>query len=124
MPNFAASLRSSSGQRASRGALAAATLLAGASLIGACGSSSSNTTSSTKTDLDTTRVARSIAQSILAERHLKAKVVCPAVVVQEVGKTFECLATTANPKHPTVTTKTPFLVTIQTTKGYVTYVGK
>jgi hypothetical protein len=123
MPNIAASFRSSRGRLVSRGALGTAALLAAAALISACGSSSSSTTAP-KTDLDTTRVARSIAQSILTERHLRAKVVCPAVVVQEVGKTFECLATTANPKHPTVTTKTPFVVTIQSSKGYVTYVGK
>jgi Domain of unknown function (DUF4333) len=96
--------------------------LAGAALLGACGSSSSSST--TKTRLNTARVATSIEQSILAQRHLHAKVVCPAVVPQEQGRTFECVATTKSTKPPFTVSKTPFVVTIKTDKGFVTYVGK
>jgi len=104
----------------------AVSAVACAALIGACGSSSSKTSSSTPkiTNLDTARVARSIETSILSERHLKATVVCPTIVAQEPGKTFECVATTHNAKNPALVTKTPFVVTVQTSKGYVTYVGK
>ena len=72
-------------------------------------------------------MARAIAQSIFAERKLHSTVLCPGAVPQEVGKTFECVATTSTipkgSKHA-VPVKTPFVVTIQSTKGYVTYVGK
>lgn len=103
------------------GAVAA---LACAALISACGSSSTSSTSTTAKNLNTAQVAASIEQSILKERHLHAKVVCPTAVATEVGKTFECVATATATKPPFVVTKTPFVVTIQTTKGYVTYVGK
>jgi uncharacterized protein DUF4333 len=109
--------------RVSRGTIVAATALACAALVSACGSSSSKTTS-VKTNLDTARVALSIEQTILEKRHLKAKVVCPAVVPQEQGRTFECIATTKGTKPPFPVGKTPFLVTIQNSKGYVTYQGK
>ncbi len=92
--------------------------------MSACGSSSSSTTPAKATALDTTRVAQSIAASILAQRHLHAKVVCPVGIAQEAGKTFECIATTPNAKNPKVTVTTPFVVTIESSKGYVTYVGK
>jgi hypothetical protein len=112
--------------RARRGAGVAVSAVACAALIGACGSSnnSTSTTTTKATNLDTTRVARSIETSILTERHLHAVVVCPPVVAQETGKTFECVATTHSAKHPTVAIKTPFVVTVQSNKGYVTYVGK
>lgn len=95
-------------------------------LMGACGSSNSATTSSTpaKTDLNTARVERSIQQSILTQRHLKSTVVCPAVVPQEHGRTFECVATTRGASPPFRVIKTPFVVTVQNDKGYVTYAGK
>ena len=98
--------------------------LACAVLISACGSSSSTSSSTTASNLDTTRVAASIEQSILGERHLHAKVVCPSAVPQEVGKTFECVATSTSTTKPFVVTKTPFVVTIKNSRGYVTYVGK
>jgi hypothetical protein len=102
----------------------AAAALGCAVLLGACGSSKTSTTSSSTpaANLDTARVARSIQSSILAQRHLSAKVICPAVVPQQPGKTFECIATTRSGKHPAI--KTPFIVTVQSSKGYVTYVGK
>ena len=100
-------------------------MLASAALVGACGSSKSSTTSSTaKTNLNTVRVAHSIAESILTQRHLKATVACPELVAQEAGKTFECKATIVSAKKHAKPLVTPFVVTIQNSKGYVTYVGK
>ena len=108
-------------RRAAGGTLAA---LAWGALLGACGSSGSSTSSkSSKTNLDTVRVGHSIEESILAQRHLKSTVKCPAVVAQEKGRTFECVATISNAKTKKVTT-TPFVVTVQNSKGYVSYVGK
>jgi ABC-type glycerol-3-phosphate transport system substrate-binding protein len=109
-------------QRGAAGALAA---LACAALISACGSSgSSSSSTAAKTNLDTTRVARSIEQSILTERHLKSTVTCPSAVVQEQGKTFECVAAVSSASKPIKVTKTTFVVTVKNDKGYVTYVGK
>lgn len=108
-----------------RGAAGALAALACAALISACGSSgSSSSSTAAKTNLDTTRVARSIEQSILAERHLKSTVSCPTAVVQEQGRTFECVATVSSAKKPVKVTKTTFVVTVKNDKGYVTYVGK
>jgi len=70
------------------------------------------------TDLNTAAVAHSITESILAERHLHATVECPPVVAQTVGKTFDCIATTGDGS------KTPFVVTVRSSSGYVTFVGK
>jgi hypothetical protein len=109
--------------RLGRGAIAAVAALAGAVLISACGSSSTSSTTG-KTNLDTARVAASIEQSVLSQRHLHATVVCPAVVPQQAGKTFECIATTKGTKAPFAVNKTPFIVTVQSNRGYVTYVGK
>jgi hypothetical protein len=96
--------------------------------MSACGSSSTSTSSTgataAKVHLNTARVARSIEQSILTERHLHSTVVCPAVVVQEAGNTFECTATTRKATRPFTVSKTPFLVTVRSNKGYVTYEGK
>jgi hypothetical protein len=112
-------------RRGGIGAVATVAALACAALMSACGSSSTSSTSSTSTKiLNTARVAASIEQSILKERHLSAKVICPTTVVQEAGKTFQCVATSTATKAPFVVTKTPFVVTIQNSKGYVTYVGK
>jgi len=102
--------------------------LACAALISACGSSSSTSSSSTSSTsgtvhLNIARVETSIEQSILTQRHLSSKVVCPAVVIQEPGVKFECKATVASAKKkPAVVT--PFEVTVTNSKGYVTYVGK
>lgn len=79
---------------------------------------------STPTTVNTAQVARSIEQSILAQRHLPSTVVCPAAVAAEKGKTFECIATTRSTKKPFHPVKTPFVVTIQNNRGGVTYVGK
>jgi hypothetical protein len=85
-------------------------------LISACGSSKSTAPHKT-THLNTERVATSIEQSILKQRHLRTKVSCPAVVPQEPGRNFVCVATT----HKGV--KTSFVVT-QSNNGYVTYQGQ
>lgn len=103
-----------------RGIVVSAVAVACAGLIAACGSSGSSTT---KTYLDVARVERSIRRSIFSQRHLRATVVCPTRVVQKPGN-FACIATTYSVKKPHRQIKTPFLVTIQNSRGYVTYIGK
>ena len=105
-------------------AIAAITALACAALVSACGSSKSSTESAAKANVDTARVARSIEGTVLEKRHFHATVVCPATVAAVPGATFECIATSRATKSPFTVTKTPFLVTIQNNRGYVTYVGK
>jgi hypothetical protein len=108
-----------------RGAIVAIAGLSCAALLSACGSSKSSTEStSAKTKVDTAKVALSIEQTVLAKRRLHAKVVCPAEVPAVTGATFECIATSTATKPPHAVTKTPFVVTIQNPRGYVTYVGK
>lgn len=106
--------------RARRGAAVALTMLGCAGVIGACGSSdsSSSSTSARTIDLNTRHVAHAIEQSILIQRHVHAAVSCPAAIVQEKGKSFVCIATTHNGKG---TSRTPFAVTQQNDRGYVTY---
>jgi hypothetical protein len=74
--------------------------------------------------VNTAQVAASIKETLLNKRHLSVTVVCPGAVPSEPGKTFECIATGRAAKPPHAVTRTPFLVTIQNGKGYVTYVGK
>jgi hypothetical protein len=105
---------------AHRSALVALTAFVCALLMSACGSSGSPSgTVPAKTNLNTPHVAAAIEQSILSQRHVHAKVVCPVAVPQEQGRSFHCIATTFKGKTPTG--KTPFTVTIQNDKGYVTY---
>lgn len=103
----------------------AGAVVACAALISACGSTagSASTSQARHTNLDVARVERSIQQSIMSQRHLESKVVCPAKVAQRPGK-FPCIATTFAAKRPHKETKTPFVVTIHNAAGYVTYVGK
>jgi hypothetical protein len=118
------SLKLCTGRTRLRGGTAVS-LLACATFVSACGSSKSSSTSTTaKTNLNTARVARSIEESILAQRHRHSTVICPVAVAQEKGKTFECVATVTSATKPPKTTKTPFVVTIQNANGYVTYEGK
>jgi hypothetical protein len=98
------------------------TALACTALLSACGSSKSSTTSTT--NLDTKRVALSIEQTVLSQRHIHVAVTCPVTVPQEVGKTFVCTAVGHTIKAPVKETRTPFVVTIQNSKGYVTYKGE
>jgi len=118
--------RTVTGVRSRRGVIVAISALACAALLSACGGSSSTSTSSTSTtNLDTARVAKSIEASVLTERHLHVIVTCPTIVAQETGKTFVCTAIGRSAKNPSViVTKTPFTVTVQNNKGYVTYKGE
>jgi Domain of unknown function (DUF4333) len=112
---------STRGAGARRGPTAVIVALAAAALISACGSASPSATTAEKpipkAILNTKRIAGSIEQSILSERHIHAKVSCPAVVPQEKGRTFACIATVGK-------TKTPFTVEQQNDRGYVTYKGE
>jgi hypothetical protein len=112
--------------RLRRGAIGAITVLACAALASACGSSKGSTEGSggAKTNVDTAKVAASIEQTVLTKRGIHAKVTCPATVAAVPSATFECIATNRATKPPFTVTKTPFLVTIQNARGYVTYVGK
>jgi hypothetical protein len=67
--------------------------------------------------LDSARVERAIAQSILAQRHLHATVSCPAAVLQQAGLKFTCFATIAGRRYP-------FEVTQVNGHGQVSYVGR
>lgn len=94
-----------------------------ATMISACGSSKNS--HSKTVNLNIAHVEQSIEQSILSERHLRAKVTCPAAVSQEKGKIFTCSAagTSTTGKHGKHTTPftTLFTVTVQNSQGYVTY---
>jgi hypothetical protein len=107
-----------------RGAGVAAATLACATLVSACGGSSSTGSGPASTNLNTARVAKSIEDTLLEKRRLRSKVTCPAAVPQEAGRTFECIASITAAKPPHAVKNTPFLVTIQNNRGYVTYVGK
>lgn len=109
--------------RARRTAGMAVAAVACAVLASACGSSSSSSSTATS-PVNTTQVALSIEQSILTKRHIHATVSCPATVASEPGRTFVCIATSRSAKAPFTVTKTPFKVTVQSTRGYVTYVGE
>jgi hypothetical protein len=112
--------------RAHRAGVLATSALACAALISACGSSSSSTTNAGPSKpVDTALVARSIKDTIFTKRHLFATTVtCPTTVASEPGKTFQCTATVRSAKTPYTYSKTPFTVTVQNNKGYVTYVGE
>ena len=73
---------------------------------------------------DTAKVALSIEQTILSKRHLKSTVSCPAPMPAAPGNTFECTASIQAAKPPHAISKTQFVVTIQSPRGYVTYVGR
>ena len=99
-------------------------MLAATALVSACGGSSSNTSSSgggTGKPLDTSRVEKSIEQSIIAEKHEHAVVTCPAVE-QKQGVSFTCYATgTVGTGSHKVPFHTPFTVEQLNGKGYVYY---
>ena len=95
-----------------RSAAAAVLALALGLLAVACGSGSSNTNSEF---LSTKQTKGAIEESILAQRHIHATVVCPTEVVREKGATFECVATTPNG------VKTVFHVVEANSRGYVEY---
>ncbi len=95
-----------------RSAAAAILALAVGCLLVACGSGSSTTNSEF---LSTKQTRGAIEESILAQRHLHATVVCPTEVVREKGVTFQCVATTPNGA------KTIFHVVEANSRGYVEY---
>jgi Domain of unknown function (DUF4333) len=109
-------------RRGPRGAIVAIGALALAALISACGSSSSK--EAPGKPVDTSRVALSIKDTIREKRHLTSTVACPAAVTAAKGKTFVCTATVRSAKKPYTYKKTPFTVTVQNDRGYVTYVGE
>jgi hypothetical protein len=90
-----------------------AALAAGCGVVTACG----GTHSAGTRYLDTDRVARAITQSIAAERHLRARVICPGGVVQRKGFDFACLAVYG-------AGQTTFTVTQIDDKGHVSYAGR
>jgi hypothetical protein len=105
--------------------LAVVALACAGAVLSACGSSKSTTsTNQTGKPLNTSQVAASIEESILKERGIHATVICPNTVLVEKGKKFECLATSKSTQPPHNQVRTPFVVTIETERGYVTYVGK
>ncbi len=67
--------------------------------------------------LDIARVELAIRQSIRAQRGLRARVVCPAEVIQKAGVLFTCTATVAGRDYP-------FDVTEVDNHGHVRYVGR
>ena len=67
--------------------------------------------------LDVAKVERSIADSILAQRHLTSVVRCPQSVLQRTGLRFTCTATVAGRSYP-------FEVTETDAAGHVHYVGR
>jgi hypothetical protein len=113
---------SARGCQARRVSIAVVAALAATALMSACGSSSSSSRptleASTPTAiLNTHRIELAIKQSILSERHIHAKVVCPSVVPQQKSRNFACIATVG-------TTKTPFAVIQTDNSGHVIYHAK
>jgi hypothetical protein len=72
--------------------------------------------------LNTTHIAQVIERAIASQRHIRARVSCPTVVIQKQGNNFKCIATTYPGKG--VRDKTPFDVTQQNDRGDVTFVGE
>jgi hypothetical protein len=101
--------------RARRGAILALTALACAALLSACGSSASSTSPPSSARLNTNQTKVAIENTIFVNRHIHAKVTCPATVAQATGVSFVCIATT--PKGVT----TSFQVTEKSNNGYVEY---
>lgn len=119
-------------RRCGRIAAAGLASLAIASLTTACGSSQAPTsttsapTSATTAEgatttagaptafLDTRRIELAIEQSVLSQRHVHVKVICPKAVPQRKGHDFHCIATQGR-------LQTPFAVVQRNNEGYVTY---
>jgi hypothetical protein len=95
-------------------AVAASFALAG---CGGGGSSSTTIRTLAAHRMDTKHVAVAIERSILAQRHIHARVTCPSNVPRRAGWHFVCFANTA-------AGQTPFVVTEVNGAGYVTYVGR
>jgi hypothetical protein len=67
-------------------------LIAASLMLTACGSSGSSSQSRAPKILNTSKVARAIQQSSLAQRGEHAKVSCPTGVHQQQGMVFSCTA--------------------------------
>jgi Domain of unknown function (DUF4333) len=67
--------------------------------------------------LDTERVERAITTSVLAQRRLRATVICPREVLQQAGIAFSCTATVGSRRYP-------FSVTEINGAGQVRYEGQ
>jgi hypothetical protein len=67
--------------------------------------------------LQAARVERAIAAAILAQRHLRAHVSCPATILQQAGLRFSCLATIGARSYP-------FDVSEVNAAGRVRFVGR
>ena len=108
---------------ATRLAVVAVALLALSGLAAGCGSKSKDSTAPTTTVtlLDTHKVALSIKASILAQKGVRAHVVCPPTITQGKGLNFVCTATVtkATAKVPKGTTQ--FAVQQTSDTGQVTY---
>jgi hypothetical protein len=86
-----------------------------------CGSSTSPTASTPASTaptsiLDMHSIVHSIEASIWTQRHIRARVTCPPVILQQKGRDFACIARVAHS-----TSRTPVTVTQQNNDGYVTY---
>jgi Domain of unknown function (DUF4333) len=66
--------------------------------------------------LNSGKVQRAIEASILAQRHLRSSVSCPAQVLQRAGVNFACTAIVGGKSYP-------FAVTETNSAGHVRYVG-
>jgi hypothetical protein len=96
-----------------------ATALIGAATLAGCGDDEDSpgaTTGATTptTQLDTSKVAQAIKDSIKDQRDIKAKVTCPESVVQAKGRDFVCVAKTKDGE-------TNFAVQQTDDNGNVTY---
>jgi hypothetical protein len=67
--------------------------------------------------LDTAKIQRAIARSILQQRSLRATVACPKAVIQQAGLAFRCTAIVRGRSYP-------FEVTQVDGAGHVRYVGE
>jgi len=67
--------------------------------------------------LDTTKVARAIKASVLAQRGLHVRVVCPSNVLQQKGLAFACTVKSAGKSYR-------FEVTETNDHGHVRYIGR
>ncbi len=100
------------------GSVALVLAFAISTMLAACGSSTSSSSSTAaKVNLNTPHIELAIEKSILSQRHVHARVICPKIVPQEKGRNFTCIATVGK-------NTTPFAVTQQNNKGYVTYQAK
>ena len=108
-----ADIRSARSGRIGRSLLIAG-LIAGCLILTACGSAASSSRSVGPRILNTTKVARAIQQSSLAQRDEHAQVSCPIDVPQQRGHVFSCTALVGR-------VSTRFVVTELDGSGHVHY---